>query len=130
MVDSAQQMKALVDDHSPDAEFIRIVMDSLNTHDLGSLYEAFAPAEARRTARKLEFHNTPKHGSWLNAAEVKLAVPAKQCPGRRIPDTDSVRREADTWQCRRNENGVKVHWRFSSTEARTKLSCLYPVHSQ
>jgi hypothetical protein len=129
MVDFAQQMKALLDEHFPDAEVIRVVMDNLNTHDPGSLYEAFAPLEARRIAKKLEFHYTPKHGSWLNAAEVELAALANQCLGRRIPDTDSVRREVGAWECRRNEDGIKVNWRFSSTDARTKLSRLYPVQS-
>jgi hypothetical protein len=129
MVDFAQQMKALVDEHFPDAEVIRVVMDNLNTHDPGSLYEAFAPAEARRIAKKLEFHYTPKHGSWLNAAEVELAALANQCLGRRIPDTDSVRREVGAWEWRRNEESIKVNWRFSAADARTKLSRLYPVQS-
>ena len=129
MVDFAQQMKALVDVHFPDAELIRIVMDNLNTHDPGSLYEAFAPAEARRIAKKLEFHYTPKHGSWLNAAEVELAALAKQCLGRRIPDVDSVRSEAGAWERERNDRGVKVHWRFSPADARAKLNRLYPVQA-
>lgn len=128
-VDFAQQMKALVDDHFPDAELIRVIVDNLNTHDPGSIYEAFAPAEARRIVKKLEFHYTPKHGSWLNAAAVELAVLANQCLERRIPDSDSVRREVGAWESRRNDHGIKVHWRFSSTDARTKLIGLYPVQS-
>jgi len=127
MVDFAQQMKALVDVHFPDAEVIRVIIDNLNTHDPGSLYEAFPPAEARRIARKLEFHFTPKHGSWLNAAEVELAALTKQCLGRRIPDVGSVRREVGAWEGQRNNEGIRVHWCFSSSDARTKLARLYPV---
>lgn len=129
-LDFAQQMKALVDDHFPDAALIRVVIDNLNTHDPGSIYEAFPPQEARRITKKLEFHYTPKHGSWLNAAEVELAVLARQCLDRRLPDSESVRRQVRAWQHRRNQDAIKVHWRFSSTEARTKLARLYPVQSQ
>ncbi|MER3555604.1 MAG: hypothetical protein C4331_15020 [Meiothermus sp.] len=94
---------------------------------MGSLYEAFPAAEARRIARKIEFHPTPKHGSWLNVAEVELAVLMKQCLDRRLGDLASVRREVAAWEEKRNAEQVQVHWRFGATDARTKLSRLYPV---
>jgi hypothetical protein len=127
--DFAHQMKALVDERFPEAEVVRIVADNLNTHGPGSLYEAYPAPEARRIARKLEFHYTPKHGSWLNAAEVELAVLAGQCLDRRLGDIESVRREVSAWEGERNDAGVKVHWRFSTPDARTKLASIYPVKS-
>lgn len=126
-VDFAHQLRALVDEHFPDADVIRLVADNLNTHSLGSLYEAFPAAEARRIARKIEFHPTPKHGSWLNVAEVELAVLMKQCLDRRLGDLASVRREVAAWEEKRNADQVQVHWRFGAADARTKLSRLYPV---
>ena len=101
-VDFAQQMRWLVDEAYPDAEVIRVVLDNLNTHDTASLYAAFPAAEARRIARKVEFHRTPKHGSWLNVAECELAVLATQCLDRRLPDLVTVAREVAAWEDRRN----------------------------
>jgi hypothetical protein len=126
-IDFAQQLRALVETHFPTAEVIRVVADNLNTHGVGALDEAFPPAEARRIAKKLEFHPTPKHGSWLNVAEVELAVLTKQCLDRRLGDLASVRREVAAWAKQRNAQQVQVHWRFGATDARTKLSRLYPV---
>jgi DDE superfamily endonuclease len=127
--DFAHQMKALVDERFPEAEVVRIVVDNLNTHGSGSLYEAYPPLEARRIAKKLEFHYTPKHGSWLNAAEVELAVLANQCLDRRLGDVGRVRQEVGAWEANRNEEGTTIHWRFSTPDARNKLANLYPVKS-
>ena len=128
-VDWAHLIKDLVDLRYPQAEKIVLVMDQLNTHDPASLYEAFPPAEARRIVQKLEFHYTPKHGSWLNVAEVELAVLAEQCLDRRLGDTPTVRHEAAAWEEKRNAAGTAVHWCFAVTDARTKLASLYPVKS-
>ena len=106
-----------------------MVLDNLNTHTPAALYEAFAPEEARRIVRKLEFHYTPKHGSWLNMAELELAALATQCLGRRIPDAASLKHETDAWQDDRNRTGVRIHWRFTTTDARSKLARLYPTTS-
>lgn len=127
--DFAHQMKALVDERFPEADVIRVVIDNLNTHDIGSLYEAYPPIEARRIAKKLEFHYTPKHGSWLNVAEVELAVLAGQCLDRRLGNVGTVRQEIAAWEADRNEASIQVHWRFSTTNARTKLAGIYPVKS-
>ena len=127
--DFALQMKALVDERYPEADVIRLVVDNLNTHTPAALYEAFAPDEARRITRKLEFHFTPKHGSWLNMAEIELAVFACQCLDRRIPDAEYLRREAAAWESERNDQGVQIHWRFTTTDARAKLQRLYPTKS-
>lgn len=124
-VDFAHQMKALVDDHFPEAEVVRVVLDNLNIHGGGALYEAFPPEEARRIVRKLEFHYTPKHGSWLNMAEIELSVLSRQCLDRRIPDIDSLRREVRAWQADRNQQRATINWRFTSSDARTKLPRLY-----
>ena len=102
--DFAQQMRRLVDVYFPTAEVIRLVVDHLNTHPPAALYEAFEPAEARRIARKLEFHHTPKHGSWLNMAECEFAVLASQCLDRRIPEIETLRRETAAWQTQRNQH--------------------------
>ena len=101
-------------------------MDNLNTHRLSSLYEAFEPADARRIAERLEIHYTPKHGSWLNMAEIELGVLSRQCLDRRIPDRDALGREVEAWQKRRNRDGVRVNWRFSTEDARITLKSLYP----
>ena len=127
MVDFAHCMRDLVDVHYPQAEKIVLVMDNLNTHKLASLYEAFDPVEARRIAEKLEIHYTPKHGSWLNMAEIELSVLHRQCLKARIPDQPTLRRKAADWQCRRNASGKSVDWRFTTAEARIKLKHLYPV---
>jgi transposase len=125
-VDWAHQIKELVDLLYPEAERIVLVMDNLNTHTPASLYEAFDPTEARRLAQKLEIHYTPKHGSWLNMAEIELSVLSRQCLDRRVPDFESLEREAAAWQERRDEKGVKIDWRFSTDDARIKLKRLYP----
>jgi hypothetical protein len=126
-VDFAQCMRDLVDVHFPDAPRITLVMDNLNTHVLASLYKAFAPAEARRIWERLEVHYTPKHGSWLNMAEIELSVLARQCLDRRIPDQETLQREVAAWEDTRNARGVVADWRFTTTDARIKLKRLYPV---
>ena len=125
-VDWAQVIKRLVDEDYADRDRIVLVMDNLNTHKLSSLYEAFEPAEARRIAERLEIHYTPKHGSWLNMAEIELSVLARQCLDRRIPDRRSLRRETKAWQNRRNQESVRVNWRFTTDDARIRLKSLYP----
>ena len=125
-VDFAHQMRWLVDERYPEAEVIRVVLDNLNTHKAASLYEAFAPAEARRIAKKLEFHYTPKHGSWLNMAEIELSILARQCLARRIPTEASLTEEVAAWEARRNHEQATIDWRFSIHEARQKLHRLYP----
>jgi DDE superfamily endonuclease len=122
----AHEMQWLVDICYPDAEVIRVVLDNLNTHRIASLYEAFEPAEARRIARKLEFHYTPKHGSWLNMAEIELSVLQQQCLERRIPDEDTLKRAIAAWEHQRNAAQATIDWRFSVTDARKKLERLYP----
>jgi hypothetical protein len=120
-IDWAHCIKDLVDIYYPNAERIVVVMDNLNTHTPAALYEAFAPAEARRVARKLEIHYTPKHGSWLNMAEIELSVLARQCLDRRIPDRESLAEEVGAWEAERNAVESSIDWRFTSEEARIKL---------
>jgi len=124
--DFAHCMKDLVDIHFPDAEVIQVVLDNLNTHTLAALYEAFEPAEARRIVRKLEFRYTPKHGSWLNMAEVEFAILSRQCLGRRIPSDEILQHEIAAWEAARNENQATVNWRFTTPDARVKLERIYP----
>jgi hypothetical protein len=124
--DWAQQIKTLVDDRYPDAERIVLVMDNRNTHSPASLYDAFPPAEAKRLADKLEIHHTPKHGSWLNIAEIELSVLSRQCRDRRVPDADTLAAEVAAWQARRNRAATTVNWRFTTEDARIKLKHLYP----
>jgi len=124
--DFAAQMKHLCDVLYPDAAVIRVVLDNLNTHTAGALYEAFAPAEARRLAAKLEFHYTPKHASWLNMAELELSVLARQCLNRRIPDADTLAGEVKAWQDARNRDRVRINWCFKVADARKKLARVYP----
>lgn len=124
--DFASCMKELVDVHFSEAQVVRVVLDNLNTHTPAALYEAFEPAEARRIARRLEFHYTPKHGSWLNMVEIEISVLSDQCLDRRIPDIHTLRREASAWQTARNERHVTVHWTFTTEDARAKLERLYP----
>jgi hypothetical protein len=128
-VDFAQQMKWLVEEAYPKAEIIRVVLDQLNTHSLASLYEAFAPEEARRIARRLEFHYTPKHASWLNMAEIEFSVLERQCLNRRLGSLEEVRRESGAWTDTRNQAGATVHWRFNLEKARTKMHRFYPSQS-
>jgi transposase len=125
-IDYAQQMKYLVDQRHPQAQKIRVVQDNLNTHVKASLYKAFTPAEARRILDKLEFHYTPKHGSWLNMAEIELSVLNRQCLDRRISDKDILIKEVAAWEQRRNQNSSPVDWRFTTEDARIKLKRLYP----
>ena len=127
--DFALQMRALADEHFPEAATIRVVLDNLNTHTPAALYEAFPPAEAHRIARRLEFHYTPKHGSWLNMVELELSVLSRQCLERRLPDLETMRREVALWESRRNEQRATVRWRFTTADARTKLRRLYPTPS-
>ena len=125
--DFAQQMQTLVDKQFPDAEVIRVVLDNLNTHSPAALYQTFTPEEARRLTRKLEFHYTPKHGSWLNMAEIELSVLGRQCLRRRIGDRDTLRREVTAWEAQRNTERATIRWRFTTTDARVKLHRLYPA---
>jgi transposase len=125
--DWAEKIKELVDERYPQAERIVLVMDNLNTHTPASLYEAFEPEEARRLAEKLEVHYTPKHGSWLNMAEIELSVLSRQCLDRRVPDFETLEAEVAAWQERRDAaGGQKIEWRFSTEDARIKLKRLYP----
>lgn len=126
-IDWANYIKRLVDEVYPDAKKIILVMDNLNTHKGASLYEAFEPAEARRILDKLEIHYTPKHGSWLNMAELELSHLSRQCLDRRIPDQATLRKEVTAWYEERNEKVVKVNWQFTVEDARIKLKKLYPI---
>lgn len=124
--DWAGFIKAMLEERYPKATKVRLVMDNLNTHDIASLYESFPPAEARRLAERLEIHYTPKHGSWLNIAEIELSALNGQCLRRRIPSAEAMRREITAWQSDRNNRGAPVHWRFTNQDARIKLTRLYP----
>ena len=124
--DWARVVEQLVDVDYADKDRIVLVMDNLNTHHPASLYEAFEPAEARRIAERLEIHYTPKHGSWLNMAEIEIGVMVRQCLARRIPDQSVLRREVEAWQGQRNRDAIRVDWRFTTTDARIKLQSLYP----
>jgi transposase len=124
--DFAELLRWLVEEVHEGAEKLVLVVDNLNTHTAGCLYEAFEPAQARRLAAKLEWHYTPKHGSWLNVAEVELSALARQCLDRRIADLKTLRRVTEAWEEERNERGVEVQWRFTAADARIKLRQLYP----
>jgi len=124
--DWAHQIKELVDERYPEAEKIVLVMENLNTHTPASLYEAFSPTEARRLAEKLQIHYTPKHGSWLNMAEIELSVLSRQCLDRRVPNFETLQAEVSTWQERRDATVTKIEWRFRTEAARIKLKRLYP----
>lgn len=124
--DFAEAIKELADERYPDAEKIVLVMDNLNTHSPASLYEAFEPSEARRLAEKLEIHYTPKHGSWLDMAEIEIGIMNRQCLNRRIDDATTLRREVAAWENDRNRRATKVNWRFTTANARIKLRRLYP----
>jgi DDE superfamily endonuclease len=126
-VDFAEVIRWLVEEVHEEAEVVVLVMDNLNTHKLASLYEAFPPERARRIAEKLEIHYTPKHGSWLNMAEIELSVLARQCLARRIETREELEREVAAWEEERNERGVEIRWRFTTADARIKLRRLYPV---
>ena len=125
-IDWAQEIKELLDTDYPEAGKVRLVCDNLNTHKIASLYEAFDPQEARRLATRLEMHYTPKHGSWLNIAEIELSVLTRQCLDRYIPDVQTLRRETKSWGKNRNLNQKSVNWQFKTDDARIKLKRLYP----
>lgn len=127
-VDWAHQIKHLLDDCYPDADKVILVGDNLNTHKLASLYEAFAPQEAHRLARRLEIHYTPKHGSWLNIAEIELSVLTKQCLNRRIAAIDTLRQATKAWEHERNAKQTGVDWQFTTEDARIRLKRLYPQY--
>jgi hypothetical protein len=129
-LDFAACMRELVDEHFPDADKIVLVLDNLNTHTPASLYEAFEPAEAKRILDRLEIHYTPKHGSWLDMAEIEIGVLIEQCLDDRVPDETTLCREIAAWQRARNGQRATVNWQFTTTDARTKLKRLYPIISK
>jgi len=126
-VDFAYCLRDLVDIHYPNVEKIILVMDNLNTHTIASLYKAFSPEEAFRIAQKFEIHYTPKHGSWLNMAEIEFSALSRQCLKRRIPDQQTLIKEIEAWEVNRNNLTVKCCWQFTVENARTKLNKLYPI---
>jgi hypothetical protein len=125
-VDWAKAVRQLVEEHFPQAKRITLVMDNLNTHNPSSLYEAFAPEIAKGILDKLDIHYTPKHGSWLNMAEIELSVLGRQCLSRRIPNQQALRREVSAWERNRNADEATINWRFTTEDARIKLRKLYP----
>jgi hypothetical protein len=125
--DFAEVVRWLVEDLHPDAEKVVLVMDNLNTHKLASLYETFPPEQARRIAERLEIHHTPKHGSWLNMAEIELSVLAGQCLDQRLESAGILKQEVAAWELERNERRAEVKWQFTTANARIKLRHLYPV---
>jgi hypothetical protein len=126
--DFAKCIRHLVDEVYPDAEKVVLVMDNLNTHEKSSLYEAFGPSEARRIARKLDIHKTPKHGSWLNMAEIELSVMGRQCLSERMGNIEHLRQEGTAWASNRNQAAIQVNWQFTTEDARIKLKRLYPSY--
>jgi hypothetical protein len=127
-VDWAGFIRSLLDGRYRDAERVVLVMDQLNTHALASLYEAFPPEEAKRLTERIELHHTPKHGSWLNIAEIELSVLGRQCLARRIAQQDTLQRKIEQWEQQRNTIATKVDWQFTTEQARIKLRSLYPSH--
>lgn len=125
-VEWAEVMRIVADELYPEAEKIVVVLDNLNTHVLAAFYLTFEPCEARRLIERFEFHYTPKHGSWLNMAEIELSALVRQCLDRRIPDKDNLIREVKAWEDQRNSEVIKVHWQFTTADARVKLKNLYP----
>ena len=130
MQDFAHQMRWLVDEAYPEVPVVRVVLDNLNTHRAASLYETFPAAEARRIAKRLEFHYTPKHGSWLNMAEIEFSVLSRCCLKQRLPDEDALGREVQALVRERNAARVGIKWRFKTQDARSKLHRLYPFDSK
>lgn len=128
--DFAHQMRALVDEHYPDAERVRVVLDNLSTHSAAALYETFPPQEARRLLRQLEFHYVPKHASWLNMVEIEISILTRQCLGRRLGDMKTLKRELARWQRQRNLARARIRWRFGVDSARQKLGKSYPLTAQ
>jgi hypothetical protein len=125
-VDWAHEVQKLLEVHYPQAPLVRLVCDNLNTHKIGSLYEAFQPKQARLLAKRLDIHYTPNHGSWLNIAEIELSALSRQCLKRRMPDISTLRHETNSWGQTRNENQKGVDWQFTTNDARIKLKNLYP----
>ena len=125
-IDWAEEIKYLTDISYPNAEKIILILDNLNTHKISSLYKAFPPEEARRIAKRLEIHYTPKHGSWLDIAEIELNVMTRQCLKRRIDNLVKLRSELSLWERERNSNSAKINWHFTNNQARVKLISLYP----
>lgn len=125
--DWAMEIKEMLDGRYPSATKVRVVMDNLNTHSIASLYETFEPTEARRLAERLDIHYTPKHGSWLNMAEIELSVLKGQCLNRRIPDIATMQSEVAAWERDRNNSAKKIVWQFTTPDARIKLKRLYPI---
>jgi hypothetical protein len=125
-VEWAHVMKIVADELYPAAEKIILVQDNLNTHVMAAFYLAFEPSEARRLIERFEIHYTPKHGSWLNMAEIELSALVRQCLDRRIPDKETLIREVKAWEYQRNSEIIKVHWQFTTADARVKLKSLYP----
>jgi hypothetical protein len=125
--DFAEVLRWLAEELHPEAEKIVLVMDNLNTHKLASLYEAFPPEQARCLAERLEIHHTPKHGSWLNMAEIELSVLSRQCLDQRLESQEKLRQEVKAWESERNEQQVEIKWQFTTADARIKLHRLYPV---
>ena len=124
--DYAECLRKIADERYPDAEVVVLVQDNLNTHSPASLYEAFEPAEAKRLTERFEFHYTPKHGSWLDMAEIELGILGRQCLSRRIDNVDDLRREAKAWEAARDKASTKANWQFTTPDARIKLRRLYP----
>ena len=124
--DFAHQMQWLVDEAYPHVPIIRLVLDNLNTHRMASLYETFPPEEARRIVKKLESHHTPKHGSWLNMAEIEFSIFARSCLRQRIPDEETLCRQVNALEMERNQAQAQINWRFGIQDSRTKLQRLYP----
>jgi hypothetical protein len=129
-LDFAHCMQYLVDELFPEADKVVLVLDNLNTHTPASLYEAFVPAEAKRILDRLEFHYTPKHGSWLNMVEIEIGVLCEQCLADRIPDEETLCREITAWETERNQQRATVNWQFTTLDARNKLKRLYPAISK
>jgi len=128
--DYAERLRKISDETYPDAEVIVLVQDNLNTHSPASLYEAFDPAEAKRLADRFEVHYTPKHGSWLDMAEIELGILGRQCLSRRIDNMDDLRQEANAWEVARDTTGAKADWQFRTEDARIKLRKLYPSFNE
>ena len=129
MQDFAHQIRWLVDEAYSDVPVVRVVLDNLNTHRMASLYETFPPAEARRIVKRLEFHHTPKHGSWLNMAEIEFSVLARACLKGRNADEDALQEDISAYETERNAAATAINWRFTAQGARVKLHRLYPCHS-
>lgn len=127
-IEFAQMMERIVQAY-PQADMIRVVMDNLNTHKAGSLYEAFPPEKANAILKKLEFHYTPKHGSWLNMAEIEFSALSRMCLDQRTPDIETLKKDVEAWQTERNRAGVRIHWQFTSRQARETMARCYPTQS-